>query len=203
VRTRAIVVSILVSIATLVIGSGAGGRSDPPARTERRAIRGPIVAVSPMTDFDAVAAADAELAAFYAEETRRIEEYLAWQHEQDVAAWIAAHPPAPPARATGGGGQATFMNPAPPMGSCNGDFDCFKPCTFAHESGGNYAIVSPGGTYRGAWQFDQGTWNNAVTNAGYGEWAGRPANEAPPEIQDAAARWLYSMRGNQPWGGRC
>ena len=78
-RTRAIVASVLVSIAAL-IGIGAGGRSDPPARAAKRAVRGPIIAVSPMADYDGIAAADHE-----------IETYLAWQHEQDlIAAYLDA-----------------------------------------------------------------------------------------------------------------
>jgi hypothetical protein len=86
---------------------------------------------------------------------------------------------------------------------CTGEFDCFKPCTLDIESEGNYGAVSPDGRYRGAWQFDQQTWNGAVSRAGYPEWSGRDPASAPPDVQDAAARQLYSERGNQPWGGRC
>jgi hypothetical protein len=86
---------------------------------------------------------------------------------------------------------------------CNGDFACFKPCTLEVESHGNYATVSPDGTYRGAWQFDQRTWNGAVARAGYPEWSNRDPAQAPPHVQDAAARQLYAERGNRPWGGRC
>lgn len=101
--------------------------------------------------------------------------------------------------ATGtGSGRATSSG-----GRCNGDFDCFKPCTLDIESDGNYGAVSPGGTYRGAWQFDQRTWNGAVARAGYPEWAGQDPAQAPAGVQDAAARQLYRERGNQPWGGRC
>ena len=99
----------------------------------------------------------------------------------------------------GGGTRATERS----GGRCNGDFACFKPCTLDIESDGNYGAVSPGGTYRGAWQFDQPTWNGAVARAGYPEWSGRDPAQAPPGVQDAAARQLYSERGNQPWGGRC
>lgn len=86
---------------------------------------------------------------------------------------------------------------------CNGDFDCFKPCTLDIESDGNYGAVSPDGRYHGAWQFDQPTWNGAVSRAGFPEWSGRDPASAPPHVQDAAARQLYRERGNQPWGGRC
>lgn len=100
---------------------------------------------------------------------------------------------------SGGGSSAAGRS----SGRCNGDFDCFKPCTLDIESDGNYGAVSPGGTYRGAWQFDQSTWNGAVARAGYPEWSGRDPAQAPPGVQDAAAHQLYRERGNQPWGGRC
>ena len=86
---------------------------------------------------------------------------------------------------------------------CGDDFACFKQCTLDIESDGNYGAVSPGGTYRGAWQFDQPTWDGAVARAGYPEWSGRDPAAAPPGVQDAAAHQLYGERGNQPWGGRC
>jgi hypothetical protein len=98
---------------------------------------------------------------------------------------------------------ATPRASAPATTRCAGNFDCFKVCTLRIESNGNYAAISPGGTYRGAWQFNQATWNGAVARAGYPGWSGRDPAQAPPEVQDAAARQLYSERGNQPWGGRC
>jgi hypothetical protein len=89
--------------------------------------------------------------------------------------------------------------------SCNGDVDCFLACTRAHESdsSGGYAAVSSGGQYRGAYQFSQPTWDAAVAGAGYGEYAGVPADEVPPDVQDAAAVHLYSESGTRPWNGRC
>lgn len=61
----------------------------------------------------------------------------------------------------------------------------------ACESGGNYAATSPDGTYRGAYQFDQRTWEGV---GGTGD----PA-DASPEEQDARAAELYAQRGGQPW----
>lgn len=58
------------------------------------------------------------------------------------------------------------------------------------ESGGNYANKN-NPTYRGAYQFSYSTWAN---NGGYND----PA-DAPPSLQDAAARALYERRGWQPW----
>jgi hypothetical protein len=59
------------------------------------------------------------------------------------------------------------------------------------ESGGNYQAVSPGGTYRGAYQFDRQTWASV---GGHGD----PAT-APPAEQDARAQALHAQRGSTPW----
>ncbi|MGI9600609.1 MAG: transglycosylase family protein [Acidimicrobiales bacterium] len=59
------------------------------------------------------------------------------------------------------------------------------------ESSGNYRAVDPSGIYRGAYQFDRQTWR---TVGGSGD----PINASPSE-QDARARALYALRGNQPW----
>lgn len=90
-------------------------------------------------------------------------------------------------------------------GSCNGDVKCFLECTRAHESdtAGGYGAVSSSGTYRGAYQFQQSTWDAAVAGAGHDEYVGMPPDQVPPEIQDAAAAHLYSVSGTRPWGGRC
>jgi len=94
---------------------------------------------------------------------------------------------------------------APARGSCQGDVDCFLACTRAHESdsSGGYGAVSGSGSYRGAYQFSQSTWNAAVAGAGFAEYVGTPADQAPAEVQDAAAAQLYSVSGNSPWGGLC
>jgi hypothetical protein len=62
------------------------------------------------------------------------------------------------------------------------------------ESGGNPRAVSPDGTYRGKYQFDQETWE------GLGG-TGDPA-QAPESTQDRLAIKLYRQRGTAPWG-RC
>lgn len=59
------------------------------------------------------------------------------------------------------------------------------------ESGGNYSAVSPSGRHRGAYQFDQRTWESVGGS-------GDPA-AAPPEEQDARAAELMRRRGTQPW----
>lgn len=59
------------------------------------------------------------------------------------------------------------------------------------EASGNYRAVSPSGLYRGAYQFDQRTWE---TVGGTGD----PIDASPAE-QDLRAQILYDRRGRQPW----
>jgi Transglycosylase-like domain len=100
-------------------------------------------------------------------------------------------------RASGGGGASSSGS------RCAGDFACFKDCTLAIESHGNYGAVSPGGTYRGAWQFDQTTWDSNASASGRADLVGADPATAASSDQDSIAHDLYQRRGNQPWGGRC
>jgi peptidoglycan hydrolase-like protein with peptidoglycan-binding domain len=59
------------------------------------------------------------------------------------------------------------------------------------ESGGNPRAVSPGGLYRGKYQFRRATWERL---GGKGD----PA-DAPEWLQDRIARKLYRQSGNAPW----
>jgi peptidoglycan hydrolase-like protein with peptidoglycan-binding domain len=59
------------------------------------------------------------------------------------------------------------------------------------ESGGNPRAVSPGGTYRGKYQFSRATWQNL---GGTGD----PA-DAPEWLQDKLALKLYRQSGTAPW----
>lgn len=59
------------------------------------------------------------------------------------------------------------------------------------ESGGNPRAVSPGGQYRGKYQFSRGTWKD------YGG-RGDPA-DASERHQDRIALRLYRARGTDPW----
>jgi Transglycosylase-like domain len=61
----------------------------------------------------------------------------------------------------------------------------------ACESGGNPEAVSPEGTYRGKYQFDQGTWESV---GGHGDPAAAPEAE-----QDYRAALLYAESGSSPW----
>src|ERR671922_209732 len=59
------------------------------------------------------------------------------------------------------------------------------------ESGGNPRAISPGGTYRGKYQFSRATWRNL---GGTGD----PA-AAPEWLQDRLALKLYRQAGTAPW----
>lgn len=208
-RTRALLVALPVLAGSFLLL--APSRAERPAAvatiSHSTPTRGPIVGVVAFMDFDEQSAIQQEQAAVAAyldalEQTRLVNEYLAALETQRIAdgqaaaarAQQAPRAPAPSAPSSG----AVYVD----HGSCGDAFGCFRDCTLAHESGGNYAI-NTGNGYYGAWQFDQGTWNNAVTQAGFPQYAGAPASSAPPDVQDAAARWLWSVRGNAPWGGRC
>src|SRR5919206_113634 len=59
------------------------------------------------------------------------------------------------------------------------------------ESGGDPRAVSPGGRYRGKYQFSVATWQAL---GGRGD----PA-EAPERVQDRMAAKLLRLRGTSPW----
>jgi hypothetical protein len=79
----------------------------------------------------------------------------------------------------------------------------FLQCVLKAESGGNYAAVSPGGTYMGGFQFSQSTWNEAAQLAGMPQLVNVPPNEATPAEQDDLAIALYQADGEQPWNDSC
>lgn len=66
------------------------------------------------------------------------------------------------------------------------------------ESTNNYAATSRSGTYRGAYQFDQTTWND-VAGRHYPWLISRDPVAVEWYWQDAMARALWSERGAQPW----
>lgn len=66
------------------------------------------------------------------------------------------------------------------------------------ESGGNYGAVNPSGRYRGAYQFNQSTWDS-VASSSHPHLVGVDPASASPADQDAMARSLYAQRGSQPW----
>ena len=102
---------------------------------------------------------------------------------------------------------------AGPTGPVNGDpypsladpaLNPFLACVVQAESGGDYGAVSPNGTYMGAFQFSQPTWNSAASAAGLGLLVGVPPNLATKPEQDSVAVALFALDGQQPWlGDRC
>jgi soluble lytic murein transglycosylase-like protein len=74
-----------------------------------------------------------------------------------------------------------------PGGVSQATLDAIGSC----ESGGNSHAISSGGTYRGKYQFDYGTWASV---GGHGD----PAKASEAE-QDYRAALLYSHSGSSPW----
>jgi soluble lytic murein transglycosylase-like protein len=74
-----------------------------------------------------------------------------------------------------------------PGGVSRSTLDAIGAC----ESGGDPTAVSSGGTYRGKYQFDYGTWESVGGS-------GDPA-AAPEAEQDYRAALLYSRSGSSPW----
>jgi hypothetical protein len=72
-------------------------------------------------------------------------------------------------------------------GGTNAHLQRIKQC----ESGDDYRAISPDGQYRGAYQFDYGTWASVGGS-------GDPAAASPAE-QDMRAQMLYDRRGSAPW----
>lgn len=72
-------------------------------------------------------------------------------------------------------------------GASGGGLASVRAC----ESGGDYGAVSSSGKYRGAYQFDQQTWESV---GGSGDPAAASAEE-----QDQRAANLKAQRGSSPW----
>jgi Transglycosylase-like domain len=79
----------------------------------------------------------------------------------------------------------------------------FLVCTRSIESGGNYRVVNPSGTYRGAYQFARSTWDSTARHAGRLDLVGVDPIDASPRDQDAMALHLAQWQGARPWLGRC
>lgn len=97
-------------------------------------------------------------------------------------------PGGPVATPTSGGSATSGGFPSPEsVGVSGATLDAIAAC----ESGGNPAAVSPGGTYRGKYQFDYGTWASVGGSSD-------PAAASEAE-QDYRAALLYSRSGSSPW----
>jgi hypothetical protein len=83
--------------------------------------------------------------------------------------------------------------------------DAFLVCTRQIESvdAGGYGAVSPGGRYRGAYQFDQMTWNGIARHIGLFGLVGVAPDTAAPADQDLLAYSLYKWQGAGHWHHRC
>jgi peptidoglycan hydrolase CwlO-like protein len=85
----------------------------------------------------------------------------------------------------------------------NSNLPAFLVCARQAESSGNYDAISPSGTYMGAFQFSQSTWDEAADMAGMPQLVGVPPNEASAADQNALAIALYDADGEQPWYDPC
>jgi hypothetical protein len=130
-----------------------------------------------------------------------------------AAAATAAASPSPSPSASGDPSTTTQTSPSAPStagqgttaSTSSGDpvLPPFLQCVLRVESGGNYAAVSPGGTYMGGFQFSQPTWNEAAQLAGMPQLVNVPPNQATPAEQDDLAIALYQADGQQPWDDSC
>jgi muramidase (phage lysozyme) len=66
------------------------------------------------------------------------------------------------------------------------------------ESTDNYRATNPSGAYRGAYQFNQTTWDD-VAGRHFPWLLGMDPSDVEPWWQDAMTRALWSERGKQPW----
>lgn len=159
-------------------------------RSEQAQVTGQLaVAVAQQQQAAAAAAAAA---------VQRAQQQAAEQSRAALRATYVAASSGSPSSST----SSTAAAPAAPAGSpADPALNRFLQCVVQHESGGNYAIVSPGGTYMGAFQFSQSTWNTAAAAAGLSYLVGVRPNTATKAQQDTVAVALYSMAGGQPWVG--
>jgi peptidoglycan hydrolase CwlO-like protein len=145
--------------------------------------------------------AQAQLRAEQAQVTGELAAAVAQQaaaQAQAAAAAVRAAQQAALHAATGGG-----TAPVASGGLVDPVLNPFLQCVVQRESHGNYGAVSPGGQYRGAFQFSQSTWNMAARAAGLPNLVGVLPNLASKAEQDTVAVTLYSLDGGQPWGGSC
>jgi hypothetical protein len=139
----------------------------------------------------------AQLAAEQAQVTVQLAAAIAQQRASVGAAAAAARAAAPSGGAPPSGqavAQQAATDPALPP---------FLVCVVRVESGGDYGAVSPNGLYRGAFQFAQGTWNEAADLAGLPGLVGELPNLASRADQDTLAIAVYNADGEQPWLDGC
>jgi hypothetical protein len=86
------------------------------------------------------------------------------------------------------------VSPPPAAGPDDAGLARLRAC----ESGGDYGAVGAGGLYRGAYQFDQRTWDGVAAGS-RPDLVGVDPASATPADQDQMARALYAARGAAPW----
>lgn len=181
------VVSMSLLAPWLVTTQSDTSRAESPKAEIHAKTRGPIVGTVVMTDFEERYYVEQEQIAAYlaiVEEQRKLDEYLASVeteriHQEQAA---AAHSYRP------------SNNTAALAANYSAGSGGIAACIRQRESGGNYAINTGNGFF-GAYQFTPGTWNTAVSGAGYPQYANGRADLAPPEVQDAAFWWLFDQPG--------
>ena len=98
-------------------------------------------------------------------------------------------PPSPQGRTTGSGAE-------PPAGDMPAVMNRIAGCESGSgpNSPGSYTAQNPRSSASGRYQFLDSTWQGLDAAEGYSR-----AVYAPPAVQDAAARELYSQAGTTPW----
>ncbi|MGI8796023.1 MAG: transglycosylase family protein [Acidimicrobiia bacterium] len=180
-RTR---LALAVGPAVLALGLAVAvtqiARGDNLASGERPDSGRPAAAPETTVYGDAQAVQQGAAAAAYADAMAQAEIQRYWQLMDDARRAEAA-------RQAEAAAQSRQQGSGSARSRCAGGLACIREC----ESHGNYGAVSSSGTYRGAYQFDQRTWESV---GGTGD----PA-AAPPEEQDARAAALYGQSGSSPW----
>jgi hypothetical protein len=90
---------------------------------------------------------------------------------------------------------AGVIHHARERGLSDGELAALRWC----ESRGDYTAVSPSGVYRGAFQFDQATFDATALRQGWWWLVGRDPATVNPYWQDAIVAALWLWRGGQPW----
>ncbi len=84
----------------------------------------------------------------------------------------------------------------------NSRYEGTRRCIVRRESGGNYRISSPGGRYRGAYQFNAGLARATAHKMGRKDLAGKPISSWSRFDQDKAFWVVWNHgRGAGHWGG--
>jgi hypothetical protein len=164
-----------------VPATAAGAQNEKPARVRLRA-EAPNAAAVPKTDAGAIGIGDAKaLTGPLLDPVDRYSRLIA------TATQRAVHRHKVHARKKREAREEEEQFAQLPGGVTMATLESIAAC----ESGGNPEAVSSEGTYRGKYQFDQGTWESV---GGHGDPAAAPEAE-----QDYRAALLYSESGSSPW----